>query len=375
MEPESALEAMNEALGGDSDASAPPSAEAEDTAAGSADDSEGSGAPEGGDPAAEGAESTDSGDGSGESGAAKGESKPDKPAADETSERNPDGTFKKREAKPDEQKLEAARKAADPLNDPIPKDLKKETQERIKTLITTAKEAQAQASQAEENFSVFVNGLQAAGVTPDQYGETLSYLSLFNKALSGDEKAGEAALAVIQEHVEKLSTFLGRDFAVADPLAKHVDLKQAIQQGKLTQDYARELARQRNAQGFRGELTTQASRMTQQQQQEQQERETARNDLNTLEVQLKANDPQYEAKKAMIVPILKPILAQLPASQWRAAFQQAYSQARVAAPRAAAPTIPKNQPLRGNKQPSGGQARAPSSMLEAIDGALGSMRK
>ena len=339
------------------------------------DDAGAESAPDSGDQeAAEGAEA-------GEEGAAEaGEgAEAKKPAADETSERNPDGTFKKREVKadgqkPDPAKSAEAKKPADALNDPIPKELKAETRERMKTLITTAKEAQAQATQATENFNVFVNGLQAAGVTPDQYGETLSYLSLFNKALQGDQKAGDAALEIMQEHVEKLATFLGKDFAVADPLSRHADLKEAVQKGQISQQYARELARTRNSQGFRGEIASNANRMTQQQQEFQQAQTAARTELNTLEAQLKASDPQYEAKKALIVPILKPIMAQLPPQQWKQAFQQAYAQAKVAAP-VARPAVPKNQPMRGNKMPSGGSTPAAGSALDAMNEALSGLRR
>jgi hypothetical protein len=58
----------------------------------------------------------------------------------------------------------------------------------------------------------------------------------------------------------------------------------------------------------------------------------AKNALNALEERLKATDPVYEAKRALLVPILKPIFSRLPPSQWVAAFQQAYSQTRIPPP-------------------------------------------
>src|SRR6266705_4003072 len=57
-------------------------------------------------------------------------------------ERNPDGTWKKAEKPKEgdpEKPAKVEPKKADPVNDPIPKDLKKDTQERIRTLIDTTK--------------------------------------------------------------------------------------------------------------------------------------------------------------------------------------------------------------------------------------------
>ena len=88
-----------------------------------------------------------------------------------------------------------------------------------------------------------------------------------------------------------------------------------------------------------------------------------------------ASDPQYAQKKALLVPALKPIMSQIPWSQKKDKFLEAYRALQLpsAAARPATAT-PKNQPMRP-KNPAGGQAKAPSSMLEAISGALGSMGK
>jgi TPR repeat protein len=64
---------------------------------------------------------------------------------------------------------------------------------------------------------------------------------------------------------------------------------------------------------------------------QQHELTEARNALSALEVRLRAADPQYEAKQALLVPILKPIFAQMPPAKWAAAFEQAYAQTRVPA--------------------------------------------
>jgi hypothetical protein len=45
--------------------------------------------------------------------------------------------------------------------------------------------------------------------------------------------------------------------------------------------------------------------------------------LNAVEARLKATDPTYEGKRALLVPILKPIFKRLPPNQWAPAFEPA----------------------------------------------------
>jgi hypothetical protein len=56
-----------------------------------------------------------------------------------------------------------------------------------------------------------------------------------------------------------------------------------------------------------------------------------RDALTALENRLRVQDPAYETKKALLVPILKPIFAQIPPSKWATAFENAYVQTRVPA--------------------------------------------
>jgi hypothetical protein len=290
-------------------------------------------------------------------------------------ERNPDGTWKKSEEKTKaepkvDEKKEPPKK--DPINDPIPKDLKKETSERIRTLIDTAKTVTAERDEVKQNFDYMVNGIQATGASPEQYGETLSWLALFN---SRDPAQQEKALELVESVAERLATLLGKERVVGDSLAAHADLKEAVRTGKLTAEYAKEIARTRNGQQFRTELTTSATQAEQQRQQAANEEHQGRTALTELENTLRATDPDYEAKKAILVPALKATMASVPWSQKAAKFQEAYRTLNI--PKAAAPAkprIPANQPLRA-KQPSGGGVKQPSSALDAMGAALANMPK
>jgi hypothetical protein len=272
--------------------------------------------------------------------------------------------------KPAEKKAEP--KVKDAINDPIPKDLKKETSERIRTLIDTAKTVTAERDRVQQDFNYLVEGVQKTGTTPDQYRETLSWLALFN---SNDPSQQEKALELVETVAERLATLLGKDRSVGDPLAAHADLKAAVASKQLTPEYAKEIARTRNGQQFRTELSTNAQQQQQQQEQAQNEEHQGRLALSELEKTLQASDPDYERKKAILVPALKPVMASVPWSQKSAKFLEAYKNLRLpstSTTTAAAP--PKNQPMRAGKQPAGGQTKAPGSMLEAVNAALGGMK-
>ncbi len=297
----------------------------------------------------------------------------------EGGERNADGTFKKKvEEKPGEKPGD--KKQPDALNDPIPKNLNQETRDRMVSLIRTAKEVTAERDEVRQQFGTFVGGLQAANVTPEQYGETLSWLSLFN---SGDPAQQEKALELVDGIADRLATLLGKERTANDPLKGHADLIHLVQQGKVTKEVASELARTRNQGAFQKQLNTNATQQQQQQNQQQQVIQTARSELHTLEETLRQTDRNYERKKAMIVPILKPITKSLPPSQWKAMFLEAYQAVQLPTDRRAAPGgkkpgnkgMPKNQSMRAGRQPAGGTASQAKSPLDALNGALSNMGK
>jgi hypothetical protein len=281
-------------------------------------------------------------------------------------ERNPDGTWKKAEVK-----------KPDPVNDPIPKELKQETRARMQSLVDTVKEKDTQLAEVKQNFDYMVGGIQATGATPEQYGETLSWLALFN---SGDPAQQAKALELVESVADRLATLLGKERNVSDPLAAHADLQEAVRLGKTTPEFAKEIARNRNGQTFRTELTQTATTQAQQIQQTKQVEQQARNDLTTLEETLRSVDGrEYDSIKSVIVPVLKPVMAAISPAQWKQKFSEAYKaeKDRRAAARAAtasSPKTPVNQPLRAGKNPAGGQARQPASAAEALNAALSSMK-
>lgn len=272
-------------------------------------------------------------------------------------------------------------KKPDAVNDPIPKDVAPATQERMRTLVKMTKDITAERDEVRGNFESLVGGLQATGTTPEQYGEVLSFMALFN---STDPEQQTKALELLDSVADRLSMLLGKERAASDPLKDHTDLKEAIAKGKITPEYAREVATTRNSKTFRGELTTAHNKATQEADAKATELQTARSDLNTLENTLKATDPQYAAKRAVLVPILKTIFKSLPPAQWKSKFEETYKTIRVPGVGTPRPKVPVNQPMRaggggGAARPgagggnSGGMATQAGTALEAVSAALASM--
>ena len=282
------------------------------------------------------------------------------------------GAVKPTDGKPGDKPDPKAAKTPDALNDPIPKDLKRETQERIRTLIDTNKETIAQRDKVAQDFDYLIQGVKATGTTPEQYGELLNFMADFN---SKDPARQAHALELVENLADRLATMLGKDRPPSDPLAKHADLQEAVAKGQVTPAYAKEIARTRNGQAFRTEIETSQGQRAEQQRAQQQELDGARNSLNELEGVLSKTDPQYDAKRAALVPILQPLFKTIPPSQWRAHFEQAYANLRLPAPARTAPKPIGRQPMRagGSAQASGkGGDLKPGagSMYDAVNEAL-----
>lgn len=321
----------------------------------------------------------------GEEGAAEGDAELDidgKPA------RAADGRFAKKEAAdaaaaaaaakpalgPDGKPVAAAAKAPDPLNDPIPKEVAQATQDRIRTLIGMTREETKAREIIQTDFNYIVEGIKQTGASPQQYGETLSWLALFN---SGDASQQEKALELVEGVAEQLATMLGKERKLSDPLSGHADLTAAVANGHTTRAIAVEMARTRNAANFRTRINTQAQQTAEQTQQaQQQELASAKTELNELEGVLKNADPLYARKKAALVPKLKAEFATIPPAQWAAKFRQMYKAVKVAP--AARQQVPQNQPMRARSasgaQGAGGEMAKPAgTALDAINNALAGM--
>lgn len=269
----------------------------------------------------------------------------------------------------------------DPVNDPIPQGLKKETQERMVALVNTAKTLTAERDQFRNQYTELMGFIEESRATPEQYGQALDYLRMVN---SGDPAQIEKCIQFMQGELAALSKLVGKPVAGVDVLAEHADLAQKVRDGALSREDAEELAALRNNRTLRTVHAQHTQEQNAAAQRAQQERQQCMADLNSLESELMAGDLQYQAKRPGIIAALqaknpqtgKSLIESTHPTQWTALFLKHYALAKAPAPRPqpkvngqGGSNLPRNQPLRA-KQPAGGQAAAPKSMLDALNAGM-----
>lgn len=309
----------------------------------------------------EGGESEASGD-EGAADGVEGEPEADADASGEETDPDASADGATADGKPDGQKTgELILKAKDPVNDPIPNALKKETKERVESLIGIVREKDAAIKEATTKFNDFVGMVTQTGSTPEQYGQALTYLSLVN---SGDPVKIEQALTFMQGEVAALAKMLGKPVAGVDMLAEFPELKQQVADNLMLQEHAEEIAAGR----VRAKIATTQSQQRATTKQEQDAQTKAITDgkaaLNAIGAQQAKTDKDFARKREILVSVLKPTFDRLHPSQWAAAWEQAYKKLVLPVAPATGNVLPK-QPLRG-KTPAGGSTKAPGSLLDAI---------
>lgn len=257
------------------------------------------------------------------------------------------------------------------LEAPIPNALKRETKERIQTLAGKVRELMPKLEEATRDRDMMLTMVQQTGATPQQYTQALSYLALVNSSSRADR---EKALEIMQAEISVLARSIGKPVPGVNMLEGHADLIQEVGQGRLSMERAQEVAAAREA----TKLQTQGSQRITEQRTAQDDQARALNEgkagLTALESQLRA-DPNYAAKRALLIPALQPVFKSVDPRQWPRLFKEAYD--RMPAPVRPIPPTPTptpaganagagNTPLRA-ANPAGGQRAAPKSLSEAID--------
>lgn len=231
-----------------------------------------------------------------------------------------------------------------------------------------------QKSQAADSMIAMV---METGANEEQYGATLDYLTVLNRAQKGDHEAAEQAFAMIGREYAELAKALGKEVpGVHDPLAEYPDLVKEVGDGDLPRERALEIAGQRR----QAALLQQARQTsTQQQQQTQAEQVAVTKGVEALR-QWEASrlaDPTYVALRPALNEQVVEIRKNFPPSQWPAATELAY-RALVAEAAAAAKQTPAQRkvPISPMRPGAGGDGLAPkkfASDLEAVDAALESL--
>lgn len=296
--------------------------------------------------------------------------------------RGPDGRFLPKDgadptkpadpAKPAEVKpTEPAKPTEDAFKEP--EGLSEGAQERFRSLVSMVRERDAQLEQVQAQATEMrqaVDGFQRMIVDSGANDQELVALFDFAKAIkSGNWSAAEPMLAHL---TQQYRVAMGRDPNGADPFSAHPDLAQAVQEGKITAEAAREVLRARQvlADEQRRTQAAQAEQQTQQQYVASVQRATA--EVGQMVRQWSATDLDWPKKQAMLQAQAVEIAKALPPEQWGFALQSAYKvigeTLKASAPARATPAAGA-QPLRPSAASVG--RREPANMAEAISAALG----
>ena len=296
----------------------------------------------------------------------------DEPAGGEGDDATPDGDkapVSGDDVPPDTGKPEAKKpdgEVTDHVNDPIPEELTEKTQERIRSLAERVKVAEAGVTKHTGELDEMITMVQDTGTTGEQYGQVLGFMKLFN---STDEADQRAAFKVMQSEMSIMAAKLGETVPGIDPLAAHADLQAEIEAGKLTGDRAIEIANTRTREAASAAIKQTNTANAAADDDINQAVADAKGELAVFENTHKA-DPQWKAKKDILVPALRSVMRTIHPSLWKSTFEESYN--KLVLPEAVAPA-PKPKvptPLRP-KAPAGEGTKQPSSMAEAIELSLG----
>lgn len=272
------------------------------------------------------------------------------------------------DADPDKAKAAAtADDAAQPDGDDdltVPPDLKGRTRERFERLTARLKEASEKTATAMAFADRWRETVASTGASPEYIGKTLEFVRAIH---SGDVKQLESALSMLDETRASIAKALGKDVPGVDVLADFPDLADGVASGDLGRAHALELARVRRQAAA---VEQQRGKATAEQQRDQLVNEGAQA-VDAFMESMKATDPMFGAKMALLKPVLASVARNAPPDRWAAEVAELYRNVPVQAP----PAPKENpQPFRAARPSGVGGGRpaaAPASMLDAITAVLG----
>lgn len=215
---------------------------------------------------------------------------------------------------------------------------------------------------AMQRMAEWESAIQQTGATPEQFGATMTYLSLVN---SGDPAKIEAAFQQIESEYLTLAKALGRPVGGYDPLDDHPDLLEAVNgPDMMDRKYALELAQARNRQQH-----TQQARQVQDQTDAQRRALTeGQQALQALDAELAASDPAFKAKLQVLAPAIQAMCAAAPPAEWAGRVREMF--ARLQLPAAAPAPAPAALPPLRPTVPGGTQV---SRVVDPVDATLAAM--
>ncbi|WP_313319509.1 hypothetical protein [Stenotrophomonas sp.] len=166
------------------------------------------------------------------------------------------------------------------------------TQKRFRELSERAAEVETLRPDAERGRQ-WEETIKSTGADPQQMGNALNYLAAIN---SGDPAAMGQAYDFMQQEMAWLAKQLGRPAPGYDPLAEHAELAKQVADGDMTRAAAEELIRTRRATALQLDSQQRQRQQAEHQGMAQQVHQDALQQVGALGQQLRAADPQFEAK-------------------------------------------------------------------------------
>jgi hypothetical protein len=266
-------------------------------------------------------------------------------------------------------------KQPDAINDPIPAELKGKTRERMTSLVDTAKTLTQELEESRGTVDTFLKAIEETGANPETFARHVEVLRLMN---SQDPAEQRTALKALRGAADRLAKNLGE----AEPgkeLEGHADLLEEVEDGAITRARAIEIAAARNAKKAEDARAERLRQQNETESAEQQAVNTAKTELNALEVELRKADPDYDRKRAAIENAAKALMPTIHPTKWKAAYKRLYDTVDVTKLPRAAPRVGDGgkrnvpagtgdrQPMRPKQGAGGGARKAPASLEEAID--------
>jgi len=257
------------------------------------------------------------------------------------------------------------------------KALHAKTQGRFAEVITTLKAHEGTIAKQGDTIKTLSEArdailgvLEETHTTQDQLSAYLEFNALLQ---SKDPKDLDAALRMVEGQRMALYKALGREpqGGDLDLLADFPDLKKHVEEEEITRAAALEIAQGRREKAAReANAQREQNQQRSQQQTAEQRKQAAEGALKGIEAWtagLAKTDLDYKAKEDKLLAKVDGVMKSYPPNQWLPTLQLLYEGIEIQ--KAAPASGRQNQPLRPSGATPG--AKAPNSMLEAINQGLG----
>ena len=246
----------------------------------------------------------------------------------------------------------------------MPEGMQPASQKRFQNLVDIAKQATAKVQEIEQSakghadtIDSFRAILEETKTSPEDLNQLLEYNRMVK---SGDL---EGAIKLLDEQRSTIARYLGRPIEGADYLEGFDDLKQSVQEGKITAEHAAELAKSRNIQHVMQQENEKARQTNESRSNEKKQVDSAIEKITKFAADKSANDIDYKRKEEILLKSIDRIRDDSPPSSWLAQVEMLYETLS-----SMPPAIPQktNTPLRPNA--GGGGSPQAKSMYDAMWG-------